>query len=61
MYLSKKRIKALETAIEALEFGTSNNIQAEESSFAIDIILDMLQKAGKRLTQPVPEEEQWKD
>lgn len=44
MYLSKKQIKALEIAMEALDFGLTNNVQTEDSAYAADTICDMLIK-----------------
>lgn len=42
MYLSAKRIKALNIALEALEFGTQNNVQPDDSAFAFDVITEMV-------------------
>lgn len=42
MYLSKKRVMALEMALEALEFGMRNNIDSERCGEACDVIVGML-------------------
>lgn len=45
MYLSKKQVKALEVALEALDYGLRCDIQQEESTFATDVIGEMLRKS----------------
>lgn len=48
MYLSKNQIKALEFALEALDYGLRCDIQQDESTFATDVISKMLYSARIR-------------
>lgn len=48
MYLNRKEKVALELALDALEYGIQNDLQAEESGKAIDVICQMLNKDKQR-------------
>lgn len=48
MYLNKNQEKAIDIALDALDFGIRNGIQEDDSRFATDILVDMIEKNRKR-------------